>query len=37
MHATAAVYPLVDYKTILVEKYGYSWKELHGIGETHKF
>ena len=34
MHVTAAVNPLVDYKTILVEKYGYTQKELHGIGNT---
>ena len=34
MHVTIAMSPSVDYKTVLVEKYGYTRKELKGIGNT---
>ena len=34
MHTAVAVSPTIDYKTILVEKYGYTRKELRGIGNT---
>jgi hypothetical protein len=31
---TVEVNPFVDYKTVLVERYGYTHKKLHGIGNT---
>ena len=33
-HVTLTISPTVDYKTILVEKYGYTRDELKGIGNA---
>ena len=32
MHVAVEMNASVDYKTVLVEKYGYTWQELRGIG-----